>query len=421
MLQSSHMSKPTVLIITGGASSRLFPLNVHNKGYLTVQGKTLLARTIQNFIDHGFSNIVVVGPANDPNGELLASLLHQDGINHPVQFVTQTEPRGQADAILAAKAHLEGDFIVCTPYHFLAGEISEQLTAKKQATGAECVYVGTPTSTPEHYGMISFDGDHFQHVVEKPAPGQEPSNIKMVALYLFTHSFLHTLEATPAAEYALEDAITKHAAEHFDTFLRIEDSPLSLKYAWQVFDFHHHFFRQLHHRIDSSAKIAQTAILDESRGAIVVEAGARIGDFVKIVGPAYIGRETLVGDYSFVRESSLEKGATVGANTELVRSIVLEEATVHFGYVADSIIGTQAKIGAGLITANKRLDRNNVMIEIKGKNVDVGRNNLGVIVGDHANIGIGVNTMPGVLIGPRATIFPGTTLYKSVPADTVFK
>ncbi|HYD35843.1 MAG TPA: sugar phosphate nucleotidyltransferase [Vitreimonas sp.] len=413
--------KPTVLIITGGASSRLFPINTHNKGYFSLLGKALISRTIENFLAHGFEDIVVVVPASDPEGHQLSQLLQDDGITHPIQFVVQTEAKGQADAILSARGHLKSGFIVSAPYHFQGGELAAQLWQQKQSSGAACVYLGAPTETPELYGIISYQGDRFISVVEKPAREQAPSHLKIVALYLFDQTFLDTLTATPENEYALEDAITTHARDHHDSWVETNTKTLSLKYPWHLFSFQSHLFTQLKSSQEGTAAIAKTALIDDSHGPVVTSAGARVGDFVKLVGPCFIGPNAVVGDYSFVRESSIEANSTIGANTEVVRSIILKNSSLHFGYLADSIIGNHVKIGAGLITANKRLDRRELQVTIKDKKVNVGRNNLGIIVGDKANIGISVNTMPGVMIGAEAIIFPGTTLYHSVAKQAVFK
>ncbi len=72
------------------------------------------------------------------------------------------------------------------------------------------------------------------------------------------------------------------------------------------------------------------------------------------------------------------------------------------------MIGEDCRIGAGFITANRRFDRRNILIEVKGEKVDSGMSSLGVFVGNNVHIGIHAGTMPGTVIGTSVTISPGT-------------
>jgi len=128
-----------------------------------------------------------------------------------------------------------------------------------------------------------------------------------------------------------------------------------------------------------------------------------------------------VGDYSFVRGSSLEEGVVVGANTEVVRSILFENSSIHYGYIADSILGQKTTIGAGIITANKRFDRKNIRVKINGNTIESGLKSLGIITGHNTTIGIRVNSMPGILIGKDTTIYPGATINKNIDEDETLK
>jgi bifunctional UDP-N-acetylglucosamine pyrophosphorylase/glucosamine-1-phosphate N-acetyltransferase len=69
---------------------------------------------------------------------------------------------------------------------------------------------------------------------------------------------------------------------------------------------------------------------------------------------------------------------------------------------------------AGCTTANLRIDRGNVSTIIKGQKLDSGRDKLGTIIGADAFIAVDVMTMPGVKIGARAQIGPGTHVHQDV-------
>ena len=84
------------------------------------------------------------------------------------------------------------------------------------------------------------------------------------------------------------------------------------------------------------------------------------GVFVK--GPAWIGRGSVLRQGLYCRENILaEEGVTLGHACELKNCYLLPGAEVpHFNYVGDSILGSRAHLGAGVILSNLRLDKRRV-------------------------------------------------------------
>lgn len=414
----THMKQCQVLIIAAGSNSRFFPLNQRtHKGGISLGGQPLLAQTLTNLHEHGFDEVILVVSSKDLHGQGLSGHIPTDFLGMNLTFAEQVEAKGMGDAILGIQEMITGRFAVISPYHTQAGRILTQMVDRPEP----CVVAVTETSSPWNYGIVSLQEDKAVALIEKPPQGTEPSNLKLSSLYVLSPEYLTVLASVPAEEYNFENALNQVMGQSDVGVVRLDQSPPSLKYPWQLFDFQSQLFASMRSYRSPDALIDQSAVIDETHGPVFIEAGVRIGHAAKIVGPCYLGKKALVGDFSFIRGSSVEAEAQIGANTEVVRSILLEKASLHFGYLADSIVGTEAKIGAGLITANKRLDRQHIVVEVKGKKVDVGRNNLGVIVGDGANVGIRVSTMPGVLIGAGAIIFPGSILYNHIDHHQTYK
>ncbi|MCS7111732.1 MAG: nucleotidyl transferase, partial [Ignisphaera sp.] len=78
-------------------------------------------------------------------------------------------------------------------------------------------------------------------------------------------------------------------------------------------------------------------------------------------------------------------------------------------------------LGAGTIIANLRLDDKTVKLSINGKKIDSRRIKMGAIVGGYTKTGVNVSIMPGVKIGSHSIIYPGVTVYRDVPANTIVK
>jgi bifunctional UDP-N-acetylglucosamine pyrophosphorylase/glucosamine-1-phosphate N-acetyltransferase len=240
-------------------------------------------------------------------------------------------------------------------------------------------------------------------------------------MYLLSKSYLDELEKTDVSQYSFEAALDSFLKDHDVRYYKQDTYLASLKYPWHLFEFQQELFTHARSSTAIDAHVSPTAIIDDTHGPVIIESGARIGHATKLLGPCYIGRQAIVGDFSFVRGSSIEAGVVIGAYTEVARSIFLSHSEMHYGYIADSIVGKNVRIGAGLITANKRHDRENIEALVKGEKVDVGRNNLGVMIGDGAKIGVRTTTMPGVMIGSESVVYPGLTLYKNVEKGEVVK
>lgn len=405
------MSKPQIVITAAGSNSRFFPLNTQvHKGAITLLGESFISRTLRSLAEHGFSDAIIVQSERDQESGSLKKAIEACKSNLNIHYVVQKEAKGMGDALLSAREYLTDKFFVIFPDLINAGEIADKmLSANSDAT-----ICTTKTTEPWLYGIVEVENGHAKAIEEKPAKGTQKSDLKINGCYLLNQKYLEILSRLPEAEYNFEQALDELFKTESVRVVELEESVFSLKYPWHLFKFQSILFNQLVSKVDPTAEVAKTAILDESKGPIVIEAGAKVGDFAKIVGPSYLGKNTLVGDYSFVRQSSLEESSVIGANTELVRSIILENSTLHFSYAADSIIGPNNQIGAGLITANKRLNRESINTMVKGIKTDTGLTALGIITGDGAKLGIGLNTMPGVLIGSEAKIFPGLTISKNV-------
>lgn len=415
------MSKPTIVIIAGGKNSRFSPLNTKtHKGFLSLAGKPIVQRAFENLKKHGFYDVILVVSKKDFDGNGFSQYLETANHGLNITTVLQEKATGMGDALLLAKEQLSSNtFILASPYYSNLGQLAEQLHQKQIDTKSDCVFSGSKTNKTGIYGILKFHKDYPHKVVgltEKPKKEEmsEKEFIKVDSVYLFNSEFLEELAKTKKAEYSLETAITKYTKNSNCTWILNNGHIQSLKYPWHLFNTFNQTIIKQETYFSQSAKVSQTAIFDEKHGPVIVDDYAVIGDFVKLVGPCYVGRNAMVGDYSFIRGSSIEEGAVVGANSEIVRSIMFENSSIHFGYLADSIIGHSTKIGAGLITANKRLDRKDIRVQVKNKLINTKRNNLGIITGENVGIGIRVNTMPGLTLETNSQVNPGETIKRNV-------
>jgi bifunctional UDP-N-acetylglucosamine pyrophosphorylase/glucosamine-1-phosphate N-acetyltransferase len=85
--------------------------------------------------------------------------------------------------------------------------------------------------------------------------------------------------------------------------------------------------------------------------------------------------------------------------------------------VLDSVFAPNVNFSAGCTTANLRIDHGTVSSMVKGQKINTGRDKLGAIIGQNAFIAVDAMTMPGVKIGERAQVGPGTHVHYDVKND----
>jgi UDP-N-acetylglucosamine diphosphorylase / glucose-1-phosphate thymidylyltransferase / UDP-N-acetylgalactosamine diphosphorylase / glucosamine-1-phosphate N-acetyltransferase / galactosamine-1-phosphate N-acetyltransferase len=458
-----------IIILAAGESSRMFPFNLSgHKSLIKSAGSSLLFRTVEQLLNQNFSNLYLVIKASDkenPSFLEFKKQIENRFSNFELRLVYQAEALGMGDALLTVKAQYQElaqqpQFVVIGPYGLNIGDSINLLVQSIKANALESrkyqetnntsqtlvshsqtdirlnthAVLASQTKEPWLYGVLEFQENQTQkdsqsqrvfakvsQIIEKPAPGQEPSNYKVQLLYLLNQSFWHILESVPAEEYSFESALNLAIKNETVLAVKTDTALPSLKYSWHLLKINKMILESaLQTKIDDKAKIAKTAVLDDSTGKIIIEANAVVGDFVKIVGPAYIGHHSHIGEYSFIRNSIIESRVSIGANTEVVRSQVFSGSSIHQSYLADSIIGKNCKIGAGFISANKRLDRKLIKTVVKGKTVLTQLDRLGCVMGNESSLGIGVKTMPGVILPPQSKILPGTIIWKNTSDSSTF-
>lgn len=154
--------------------------------------------------------------------------------------------------------------------------------------------------------------------------------------------------------------------------------------------------------IAKSANIAETACLN---GPLIIDEGAEIRHCAFIRGSAIVG-----------------KGSVVGNSTELKNAILFNSVQVpHYNYVGDSILGYKSHMGAGSITSNVKSDKTLVAVKGEKEEFQTGLKKFGAMLGDYVEVGCNSVLNPGTVIGRHTNIYPLSMVRGVVPADSIYK
>lgn len=169
-------------------------------------------------------------------------------------------------------------------------------------------------------------------------------------------------------------------------------------------------------------KVPSTAYLVNPE-LISIGAGTVIEPGAYIQGPVIIGPDNHIRHSAYVRGYVVTgKNCVIGHSTEVKQSILLNGAhAAHFNYVGDSILGSDANLGAGVKLANFRLDHQEVNVFFKGQKISTGLRKFGAIIGDGAQIGCNAVTNPGTLIGPQAFCYPCVNIKGIISSRAIYK
>ena len=140
-------------------------------------------------------------------------------------------------------------------------------------------------------------------------------------------------------------------------------------------------------------------------------------------GPAIIGRDCRLGPGAFLRAGVLVgDGCVLGNSSEFKNCVLFDACEVpHFNYVGDSILGYKVHFGAGVIASNWRADHGEVSVHWEGAKIATGRNKLGVLAGDRADVGSNSVLNPGVILGRHSVVYPLVSVRGTVPKSTIVK
>ena len=122
-----------------------------------------------------------------------------------------------------------------------------------------------------------------------------------------------------------------------------------------------------------------------------IEGPCIIGSYCTVRHGAYLRPYLITGDY-----------CTLGHAVELKHAILLDRAKAsHFNYVGDSMIGNRVNLGAGVVCANLRLDRKEVVARFGEQKVKSGLKKFGAVIGDDSQLGCNSVVNPGILLKKR--------------------
>jgi UDP-N-acetylglucosamine diphosphorylase/glucosamine-1-phosphate N-acetyltransferase len=157
--------------------------------------------------------------------------------------------------------------------------------------------------------------------------------------------------------------------------------------------------------VAEGAKLGQYCVTETDRGPIVLEAGASIGPYCFLRGPAHVGRNARV-----IEQAAIKDGVSIGHTTKIggeVEGSIIEAYTnkQHHGFMGHSYLGSWVNLGAGTCNSDLKNTYGTVNMEYAGRKVPTGMQFVGAIIGDYAKTAINTGIFTGKTIGACSMVY----------------
>ena len=416
------------VILAAGEGTRMRPLTGSRpKVMIPIKNRPMLEHLLCSVRDSGIHEfIIVVGYQEHAIRDHF-----KDGkeFGVTIQYARQALQAGTADALLTAKPHVHGSFLMVNGDMLLSDQDIKKIWQSPAPTLGIC-----PVSDPSKYGVVTVE-EHRDSTTpslyvtsfEEKSKNSSSSLINC-GVYHFNPDIFEQLShiiPSPRGELELVDALIPAISSQTLRAVYMENWR-DLGSPWDLLDANASL---LEHALTKEEKnngcdqnIAQGAIIEEGvwlHGTIIIGSGTIIKSGTYIEGPCIIGNNVKIGPHTYIRgATAIGDNCHIGHSTEIKNSIVFPNTNLpHFNYIGDTVIGSGCNFGAGTIVANLRHDKSSIKV---GK-IDTGRKKFGAVIGDNVLFGINCSVNVGSRIGNNCAFAPGSRIQGDIGDKSMYR
>jgi NDP-sugar pyrophosphorylase family protein len=205
--------------------------------------------------------------------------------------------------------------------------------------------------------------------------------------------------------------------EHSWILKSLDDSDAvfeSLEDKWSFYFDVHRALKTLPGGISPEAKISPLACLE---GNVLVDAGAQILPYSMLIGPCYIGKGSIVGNFAVVRPGTfISRNVLIGNHCYCNEAVIASSVRVsHYCEVSRSFLGPNSTFSAFVITATLRADCKPLEVRhISGDRML--RAKIGCIIGSNTYIAPHVTISPNTTVGSNCFVGSFVFVNSDIPS-----
>ena len=343
------------VILVGGGGTRLRPLTYAvPKPLVPVLNRPLVCHIIANLRRHGVDNVVLA--TSDPGIE--AALGDGSALGVSLTYSYETEPLGSGLAVKQAAPRHVGAFFVCNGDVVTDLDLAGMANRHRERAAFLSIALAS-VQDPTGYGVVELgEGDRVTRFVEKPPPGEAPSNWANAGTWLFEPGVLDHIP-DERMDRSLEQLVFPSVIAEG---LRVQGFPSDA--YWMDVGTSERYL-QLHRDLLEGRiagllpdSIATQPLVGEAcqvwqdatiSGRVILGRGCRVGGLACVQGPSVLGDDCVVRERALVAGSVLWSNVKVGAGAVVRDSILGDGCWVGDDAVVDgAVLANGAKVKQGV-------------------------------------------------------------------------
>jgi len=388
------------VILAAGEGKRLRPFTeTMPKVMLPIANKPVLEYVVDAIKNSGITDIIVV--VGYKKEAIMEYFKDYEGVN--ITYVVQDKQLGTAHALLQAKKHVKGPFIVLSGDNIIDHASISRLIKDK----SKYAMLIKEHHHPSKYGVVFVEKNILKEIIEKPK--DEVGGFISTGIYKLPHSVFSDIdESASQGVYALSSVVQSIVNQGKEIKTITTKSWMDIVYPWDLIHVNESIICS--NSGSTSGTMEKGAIL---KGAVVVGKDTTIHSGCYIVGPVIIGEGCEIGPNACVFPST-----TIGNNVvvhpfcEIRNSIILDDSRVgSSSYISHSVVGRGSILGHNFsVTAGKTT----IEIEQEFKKLE----SIGTMIGEDCTIGSNVVVEPGIIIGRRCKISPMKRIINNISSES---
>jgi glucose-1-phosphate thymidylyltransferase len=387
------------VILAAGEGNRLRPFTeTMPKVMLPVANKPILEYVVDALKKSGIREIViVVGYKKEVIMEHF-----KDYKEVKIVYVTQDKQLGTAHALLQAKKHIKGDFIVVSGDNIIDHKGISNLIKDKSK-------YSILIKQREHslrYGAVSLEKDLLKGISYKP---DRKSKFISTGIYKLPSAIFKDIEKKGLEGiYDLTNFIQSFIDEGKEIKVVNADLWMEFVYPWDLI----HVNEFMTHFTPSSINgVVEKGVT--IKGPVSVGKNTTIYSGCYIVGPVSIGEGCEIGPNACIFPSTtIGNDSVIHPFSEIRNSVILDDSQIGSNsYISHSIIGRGCNIGNNF---SSMVGKSVKKMEDKFDELE----NIGSMIGEHCTINDHVVIEPGIIIGRNCNISSMKRIIENIPSES---
>ncbi|MDW7674303.1 MAG: sugar phosphate nucleotidyltransferase, partial [Bacillota bacterium] len=370
------------VIMAGGMGTRLKPLTCNlPKPMVPIFTKPVMEYTINLLKQYDITEIAVTLQYLPKEIENYFGNGSQWGVN--LHYFEETKPLGTAGSVKNCSDFLDESFIVISGDGITDFNLQEAIDFHNQKKALATIVL-TPVEEPLEYGVVITDAERrIVRFLEKPNWSQVFSDLVNTGIYILEPAALNICPEGQFFDFS-KDLFPQILAQKLPFY------GYSLKGYWSDIGNIHQYRQTQFDILAGQTKIPIAA--SETAPGVWLQEGVKIGQGVKLQGPLFIGRNTIIESGASIGEYSV-----IGPNN-VIRENATTKRTISWN---NSYLGSGAELRGCIIGAKVRVGEKTRIYE-------------GAAIGDCCNLARSSTVNPDIKLWPYKETDEGVKVTQSL-------